>query len=125
MPGAPTGNGASQQIEALLNAARGGDATAKRIVERAGRVFALGLANLVNIFDPELIILAGEQMQFDHLYAETVIEEMRKSIVQVDKSPPEVVIHKWGNLMWAHGAAAYALDNVSELALEELGENAA
>lgn len=125
MPGAQTDDGANQQIEALLSAARGGDATAKRIVERAGRVFALGLANLVNIFDPELIILAGEQMQFDHLYAETVIQEMRKSIVQVDKSPPEVVIHKWGNLMWAHGAAAYALDNVSDLALEELGENAA
>lgn len=125
MPGAPTGDGASRQIEALLSAAREGDATAKRIVERAGRVFALGLANLVNIFDPELIILAGEQMQFDHLYAETVIADMRKSIVQVDKAPCEVVIHKWGNLMWARGAAAYALDNISELALEELGENAA
>ena len=63
-------------------------------------------------------------MQFDHLYAEAVIEEMRKSIVQVDKPPPEVVIHKWGNLMWARGAAAYALDRISDLALEEMGESA-
>ncbi|MEC7257308.1 MAG: ROK family protein, partial [Pseudomonadota bacterium] len=76
-----------------------------------------GLANLVNIFDPELIILAGEQMQFDHLYADKVIEAMRGDIVQIDKPPPEVAIHKWGNLMWARGAAAYALEKVSDLAL--------
>ncbi|WP_109466784.1 ROK family transcriptional regulator [Albibacillus kandeliae] len=114
-----------ERVEALLTAAREGDDMAGRVVSRAGRVFALGLANLVNIFDPELIILAGEQMQSDHLYAEEVIEEMRKSIVQVDKAPPEVVVHRWGNLMWARGAAAYALDKVSQLALEGLGENAA
>lgn len=124
MPGADPGADAGASIEALLDAARGGDAIARSIVERAGRMFAMGLANLVNIFDPQLIILAGEQMQFDHLYAESVITEMRKSIVQIDKPPPEVVIHKWGDLMWAHGAAAFALDQVSELALAELGENA-
>ncbi|MFC4671367.1 ROK family protein [Seohaeicola nanhaiensis] len=125
MPGADATASQAERIEALLAAARDGDQMARRIVERAGRIFALGLANLVNIFDPGLIILAGEQMQFDHLYAEEVIAEMRKSIVQVDKPPPEVVIHKWGNLMWARGAAAYALDKVSDLALERLGDHAA
>jgi len=124
MPGADPHADASTSIETLLDAARAGDAMARSIVERAGRMFAMGLANLVNIFDPQLIILAGEQMQFDHLYAESVITEMRKSIVQIDKAPPEVVVHKWGDQMWAHGAAAYALDQVSELALAELGENA-
>lgn len=124
MPGADPGADAGTSIEALLNAARNGDAMARSIVERAGRMFAMGLANLVNIFDPQLIILAGEQMQFDHLYADAVITEMRKSIVQVDKAPPEVVVHKWGDKMWAHGAAAFALDQVSELALAELAANA-
>lgn len=112
------------RVETLLATAREGDATAKSIVDRAGQIFAMGLANLVNIFDPELIVLAGEQMQFDHLYADEVIEAMHKSIVQVDKPPPEVVIHKWGDLMWAHGAAAFALDHVAELALDALGDHA-
>ncbi len=124
MPGADPGADAGVSIEALLSAARNGDAMARSIVERAGRMFAMGLANLVNIFDPQLIILAGEQMQFDHLYADTVITEMRKSIVQVDKAPPEVVVHKWGDKMCAHGAAAFALDQVSELALAELADHA-
>ena len=125
VPGPDVLTDPTARMEALLTGARDGDPMAKKIVERAGRMFALGLANLVNIFDPELIILAGEQMQFDHLYADEVLAQMRSSIVQVDKTPPEVVIHKWGNLMWARGAAAYALDKVSDLALEGLGDHAA
>jgi predicted NBD/HSP70 family sugar kinase len=111
------------RVERLLEAAKHGDPTEKTIVNRAGRMFAIGLANLVNVFDPQLIILAGEQMQFDHLYAQEVIEEMRKSIVQIDKPPPDVVIHKWDNLMWARGAAAYALDFVFDMAAKEVRED--
>ncbi|UOA25877.1 ROK family transcriptional regulator [Pseudosulfitobacter sp. DSM 107133] len=109
----------ASQIARLLEAAEAGDSAAASIVARAGRMFAMGLANIVNIFDPELIILAGEQMQFDYLYSDAVMAEMRKSIVQVDAAPPEVVIHKWGNLMWARGAAAYALEFVQERAARE------
>ncbi|MFY0660097.1 MAG: ROK family transcriptional regulator [Shimia sp.] len=120
-----SGEAAERQVEDILRAAKQGDEMAASIVSRAGRMFAMGLANIVNIFDPELIILAGEQMQSSHLYAEEVIDGMRKLIVQVDKAPPEVVVHKWGNLMWARGAAAYALENVSENALVELADNVA
>lgn len=117
-PGTPT----SQAVETILNAARGGDSKAKSVVERAGKMFAMGLANLVNIFDPELVILAGEQMEFDHLYADAVIEQMQKSIVEIDKPAPAVVVHKWDNLMWAKGAAAYALEFVQDSAVEALGD---
>lgn len=114
--------GADYDLEGLLAAARAGEPLARSILQRAGRMFAMGLANLVNIFDPELIILAGEQMRFDHLYAEEVIAAMREQIVQVDRDPPEVVVHEWGDLMWARGAAGYALEQVSETAVA--GEDA-
>jgi len=110
-------------VTAVLAAARQGDPTARIVIERAGKMFAMGLANIVNIFDPELVILAGEQMQFDHLYADGVIEEMRKSIVEIDKPAPDVVVHKWDTLMWARGGAAYALEFVQDTAVEAL-ENA-
>ena len=110
----------SQAVSTVLKAAKAGDPTARSVINRAGKMFAMGLANLVNIFDPELVILAGEQMQFDHLYADAVIEEMRKSTVEIDKPAPEVVVHKWNNLMWARGAAAYALEFVQDRAVETL-----
>lgn len=114
-----------QRIQTILQAARNGDPMASSIVSRAGRMFAMGLANLVNVFDPQLIILSGDRMQFEHLYAEEVLDSIKSSIVRVDAKPPEVVIHRWGNLMWAKGAAAYALNGVSDLALAGIADNAA
>lgn len=110
---------AERSIQDLLSAARRGDATAKSIIERSSRIFAMGLANLINLFDPELIILTGERMSFDHLYAEEVIEAIRASIVQVDAPPPEIIVHKWGDFMWERGAAAFALVGVSEMSLRD------
>jgi transcriptional regulator of PTS gene len=116
---------ADRRVQALLEAARGGDATAQSIVNRSSRMFAMGLSNLVNLFDPQLIILSGERMQFDHLYAADVMAAIKDSIVQVDADPPEIVIHKWGDFMWARGAAMFALAGVAESALQEIAENAA
>lgn len=110
---------AERSVQDLLTAARKGNPTAKSIVDRSSRIFAMGLANLVNLFDPELIILSGERMSFDHLYAEEVIEAIRSSIVQVDAPPPEIVVHKWGDFMWERGAAAFALVGVAEMSLRD------
>ena len=115
----------SAKLQALVEAARSGDTTAQMIFDRAGRMFAMGLANVVNIFDPQLIILSGERMQFDYLYADEVLDSIRRSIIQIDLPPPQIVIHKWGDLMWAKGAAAYAIDGVAEIALQSFSGNAA
>ena len=45
---------------------------------------------------------------------------MRKSIVDIDKPAPEVVVHKWDTFMWARGGAAYALEFVQDTAVEAL-----
>ncbi|WP_299413008.1 ROK family protein [uncultured Sulfitobacter sp.] len=111
--------GAERSIQDLLTAARKGDPTAKSIIDRSSRIFAMGLSNLINLFDPELIILSGERMSFDHLYAEEVIEVIRSSIVQVDAPPPDIIVHKWGDFMWERGAAAFALVGVAEMSLRD------
>ncbi len=44
----------------MLDAAEAGDANARRIVHRAGEYLGVGIANLINVFNPELIILGGQ-----------------------------------------------------------------
>lgn len=112
-----------QQVQDLFHLAKAGDQTAQSIFKRAGKMFAMGLANVINIFDPALIILSGERMQFDYLYAGEVIENMKNSVVQIDVSPPDVRIHKWGDLMWAKGAAVYAMEGVTEISLQGMASN--
>jgi predicted NBD/HSP70 family sugar kinase len=112
------------RLRKLINAAASGHGTARSIVDRASRMFAMGLANVVNMFDPDLIIISGERMRFDFLYADSVLESIRDSIVQIDAEPPKILIHKWGDQMWAKGAAAHAIDGVTDLALKRLSANA-
>ena len=94
------------------------------MLDRAARMLALGLANVVNIFDPELIILAGAQMSYRHLYEDKIIDAAKQQVVQIDAEMPPIRVHAWGDLMWAKGAAAYAIDQVSALKVRELSRNA-
>ena len=104
-------------LESLYQHAKAGNATARSIFRRAGRYLALGLANVVNLFDPALIILSGERMKYDYLYAAETLAEMQNLVINSGRPQPPIEIHAWGDLLWAHGAAALALGQVTEKAL--------
>lgn len=101
-------------LESLFQQARAGNGTARSIFRRAGRYLALGLANVVNIFDPALIILSGERMKYDYLYAAETLAEMQDLAINTGRPRPPIEIHAWGDLLWAHGAAALALQGVTD-----------
>ena len=100
-------------LESLYDHAKAGNATARSIFRRAGRYLAMGLANVVNLFDPALIILSGDRMRYDYLYAEECLAEMANLSINTGRPRPPIEIHAWGDLLWAHGAAALALSEVS------------
>lgn len=105
------------QLDALFAAAKAGDPMALSIFNRAGRMLSMALANLINIFDPALIIFSGEQMRYDFLYGAQVLDQMRDNALALDRPPPEVRVHKWGDRLWAMGAAALAIDGLTDRAL--------
>lgn len=106
-----------QLLEQLYAEAKGGNLAASAIFNRAGRYLAVGLSNVVNLFDPSLIILSGERMRYDYLYAEEVLAEMRALTLDIGRPAPRVEINAWGDLVWARGAAALALDAATSAAL--------
>ncbi|WP_319486152.1 ROK family transcriptional regulator [uncultured Cohaesibacter sp.] len=112
-----------EKLIQLFTASKAGDQMARSIFDRASRMFAMGLANLVNLFDPAMVILSGEQMQFDYLYAQHVFEMVRSSTIQKGHHEPEIRIHKWGDMMWAKGAAAYALEEIVRLEIDQMGNS--
>lgn len=104
-------------LESLYDHAKAGNATARSIFRRAGRYLAVGLSNVINLFDPALIILSGERMRYDYLYAAETLAEMENLAINSGRKRPPIEIHAWGDLLWAHGAAALALSAVSEALL--------
>ncbi len=120
-------DGQSMQVllESLYDHAKAGNAAARSIFRRAGRYLAVALANVVNLFDPALIILSGERMRYDYLYAADTLGEMENLILATGRPPPPIEVHAWGDMLWAHGAAALALSSVTETALSAQREVAA
>ncbi|MBS0563593.1 MAG: ROK family protein [Proteobacteria bacterium] len=112
-------------LESLYDHAKAGNAAARSIFHRAGRFLALGLANVVNLFDPELIILSGERMRYDYLYANETLAEIKALALNTGREAPRIEIHAWGDLLWAHGAAALALSEITEGLLGQVREMAA
>ena len=119
------GQSISVLLEGLYAQAQAGDATARSIFRRAGRYLAVGLANVINLFDPALIILSGERLKFDYLYANETLAEIDNLVINTGRPRPPIEIHAWGDLLWAHGAAALALSAVTERILTAPRELAA
>ncbi len=104
-------------LETLFGEAKSGHESAREIFARAGRHLALGLSNLVQLFDPGLVILSGERMRYDFLYAEEVLAEMQRLVLPSGRPPVRVEVHAWGDLVWAQGAAALALSAATDAVL--------
>ena len=107
----------SHRIEALQRAAHAGNAAAQSIFDRAGRYLAAGLATVVNLFDPSLLILSGGRVRYDWLESDRLIEQMRDFTIDTGRGLPPLQVHEWGDLLWAHGAAALALQHVTDARL--------
>ncbi|MEM6408836.1 MAG: ROK family protein [Pseudomonadota bacterium] len=103
-----------QMLEALYSQAKAGNERARTIFRRAGRYLSVALSNIVHLFDPQLIILSGERMRYDYLYAESVLAEMEELTLDRGRPPPEIEINVWDGFVWARGAAALALSAVTD-----------
>jgi predicted NBD/HSP70 family sugar kinase len=111
---------ANAMLDALFSQAKSGNEAARTIFRRAGRYLSVGLSNVIQLFDPELIILSGERMQYDYLYADEVIAEMQRLTLNSGRVPCRIETHAWGDLVWARGASALALTAVTDRVVGEL-----
>jgi len=100
-----SGAGPEQTLDLLAEQAKAGH-----------RMLGTGLANLLNIFDPPLIVLAGERIQNYDLLSEEVERTIAASSISVDRPVTRVAVHRWGDQLWARGAGALALDGLMSLA---------
>ncbi len=58
LAGRPPGGG-SERVEEVIAAAAGGDARARGALDEVGRWMGVGLRAVINLFDPEVIVLGG------------------------------------------------------------------
>ena len=112
LEGDSTGLSRSEILDRLAAEARAGKDIPASIYRRAGRMLGLGLANLTNLFDPALIVLAGERIRNHKLLAEEVEKTLRENAIVINRESTPLTVHRWGDGLWARGAGALALDGL-------------
>jgi glucokinase len=89
----------------ICELARDGDAWALRAVEHEGRYLGLGLANLVTLFVPDMIVLGGSVMNSADLFMDRIREVIASSCRFVPYEKTELVLASLGEHTNLIGAA--------------------
>lgn len=90
---------------ALAAAARKGDPQAKSIFHRFGHLLGLGIRNVVNIVNPQAVIIGGELMEASDLFFDTTAEVIQKHAFPSGKTAPAVLPWQVGETGFLVGAA--------------------
>jgi glucokinase len=89
----------------ICEMAVGGDSLAQKAVEREAHYLGLGLANLVNIFCPEVIVLGGSVMRSASLFLTGIHDQVRRICTQVPAERTEIRLASLGPQAAIIGAA--------------------
>lgn len=92
----------SHSLTDMLEAARSGDASADAILNEAGAGIGKALANLVNITDPEVIVVGGEAVSF----GDALFGPLKSSMAARTFFASPSLLPDWEDNSWARGAAA-------------------
>jgi predicted NBD/HSP70 family sugar kinase len=96
-----------KDIADFAAAVAGGEPAARAVIEDAALRLGRHVANLANVFDPEVIVFGGEGVRFGrHL-----IEPLRKVLGEVCYSGAPPIAIDWEGTGWARGAAALAVQH--------------
>jgi glucokinase len=93
------------------DAAKSGDEAAKRVVTKYQDYLAVGLANMVNVFQPEILCIGGGVCgQGDTLLLPVNEQVMKEQYARTSKNKTKLVIAALGNNAGIVGAAALGYD---------------
>jgi predicted NBD/HSP70 family sugar kinase len=104
----------TNNIEDLLALAQGGHQVALKIFAEAGQVLGFGIANLINLFNPELIIISGEGVRAGDLLFEQMRATVSANVMPGLVGDTTIHIDPWDDYAWARGAAGLVLRELFE-----------
>lgn len=106
---------AVRDVHGFLERADRGDEVARDLLEDAGRRVGRNLANLVNLLNPELIVVGGEGVRLGEAFFTPMRRAMREHAFNGLAENLPVFIDAWGDDAWARGAATLAVQRAFDL----------
>ncbi|NSW51048.1 MAG: ROK family transcriptional regulator [Anaerolineae bacterium] len=106
-------------LEQIAHSARSGDPTAISIFNTVSRYLGILAADLVNIFNPELVILGGAYHQAADLLLQPVTDVVMQNVMKESREALQVCICEHGVKSGVVGAAALVYDQITKVKTDE------
>ena len=101
--------------EVVAAAARRGDQAARRVLEEVGTNLGLGVANIVSLLNPEVVVLGGGLAAIGNLLLAPLRKAVRQWGQPLARRQVRIVISRLGDEAGILGAARYALLKMEEM----------
>ncbi|MEA3441358.1 MAG: ROK family protein, partial [Chloroflexota bacterium] len=101
-------------MDELVKLAEEGNVAARSVFARAGEVLGRGVANLINVLSPDLIIISGEGVRAGDLLFEPMFTSISEYVITDLAADTEIQIDIWDDDAWARGAAGLVLRQLFE-----------
>lgn len=107
LPDANTASSVAIRSKVIAKAVEANDQLVKLVLRKAGEVLGLGLASVINFYNPERIILGGGLMEaVDYLF-EIVVQEAKFEALRLPGSHVEITRTGLGDFSGVTGAALF------------------
>lgn len=102
---------AADRIDAytVADAARSGDMVGIEVYQRAGRLLGYGVANMVSLFDPEIVVIGGGLAGASDLFLDTLLAAMRERAQPIAGKKVKVTVSRLGGDANLLGVASVAI----------------
>ena len=99
-------------VEQVTELAQAGNEVLRGIFEQAGWALGMGIANLLNILNPALVIVSGEGVRAGDLLFGPMREAVAQCVFDGLGEDTQIIIQDWGDEAWAWGAASLVLQEI-------------
>lgn len=106
------GNNNKIMISELFNHFHKGDKLAKLIVDEISYWFGVGIANIISIIDPKLIIIHGQYILGGDYFKNKIIETINKEFLLNIQKENNIEYSKLGGKAGLYGAAGIVVDKL-------------
>lgn len=98
----------------IFDAVNAGDQFAISLVKDLGEKIGIGIANIINTFNPELVIINGEIISTGEILLRPIIDAVMKRGFRSSVNATKIVLSKLGNIAYLKGAIVLATQYVFE-----------
>lgn len=99
-------------MDEIITLAYGGEKVLAGLLRKGGEVLGMGVAGLMQVFNPSRVIVTGQYVHAGELYFGPMHREIRKRVNKPIFDSTEMVMSEWENTDWARGAASVVLQEL-------------